>query len=94
MTTTPQLVSHKVDFTKERAVSDNSRERTERERSKSGGREMMEPEDTNISTIASKIQAKSAYVWAFGGNKDGELGIGHQRDALLPRPIAGMLKDG
>jgi len=53
MTSTPQLVSHKLDFNKERAVSDNSRER-----SKSGGREraeIIEPEDTNIQTIASKI---------------------------------------
>ena len=32
-------------------------------------------------------------MWSFGKNKDGELGIGSQKDALLPRPIATVLKE-
>jgi len=29
-------------------------------------------------------------VWAFGQNKDGELGLGNQLDAFLPEPINGF----
>jgi len=38
--------------------------------------------------------AKKAFVWGIGGNKDGELGIASQKDALLPKPISGMLGNG
>jgi hypothetical protein len=51
-------------------------------------------ENDNMTGIESKIMAKKAFVWGIGRNKDGELGIGSQKDTLLPRSIAGMLKDG
>ena len=52
-------------------------------------------EDTDdIRIISQQIIDKKAFVWAFGKNKDGEIGIGSQRDAFLPRPIYGSLKDG
>jgi len=51
-------------------------------------------EDDDIRVISDKIIAKKAFVWAFGQNKDGELGVGSQKDALLPRPIAQALRDG
>ena len=43
----------------------------------------------DIRTISQQIIDKKAFVWAFGKNKDGEIGIGSQRDAFLPRPIFG-----
>ena len=48
----------------------------------------------DIRVISQQIIDKKAFVWAFGKNKDGEIGIGSQRDAFLPRPIFGQLKDG
>jgi alpha-tubulin suppressor-like RCC1 family protein len=36
------------------------------------------------------IEEKPTYVWAFGQNKDGELGLGNQQDAFLPVPINGF----
>ena len=45
--------------------------------------------DQDIGAIAQQIIDKKAFVWAFGKNKDGEIGIGSQRDAFLPRPIFG-----
>ena len=51
-------------------------------------------ENDKIADITNKIMTKKAFVWGMGGNKDGELGIASQKDALLPRSIAGMLKDG
>jgi hypothetical protein len=45
-------------------------------------------DNDDIQDIAQSIIEKKSFVWAFGQNKDGELGIGSQRDALLPRPIA------
>jgi hypothetical protein len=50
--------------------------------------------DDDIKEISAKIIAKHAFVWGFGGNKDGELGIGNQKDGILPRPIAATLRDG
>ena len=57
------------------------------ERSNSPLREE-ETETDDIAEIAQSIIDKKSFVWAIGQNKDGELGIGSQRDALLPRPIA------
>jgi hypothetical protein len=31
----------------------------------------------DIREISAKIISKHAFVWGFGGNKDGELGIGN-----------------
>ena len=39
-------------------------------------------EEENITAIAQKIVDKKAFIWAFGANKDGEIGIGSQRDQL------------
>ena len=46
-------------------------------------------ESDDIRIISQQIIDKKAFVWAFGKNKDGEIGIGSQRDAFLPRPIFG-----
>ena len=43
----------------------------------------------DIQIISQRIIDKKSFVWAFGKNKDGEIGIGCQRDAFLPRPIFG-----
>ena len=51
-------------------------------------------EEEDIRVISQQIIDKKAFIWSFGKNKDGELGIGSQKDAFLPRPIAGELKDG
>ena len=51
-------------------------------------------EDEDIQAIAQKIVAKKAYIWAFGANKDGEIGVGSQRDQLQPRAIANHLEGG
>jgi alpha-tubulin suppressor-like RCC1 family protein len=40
-----------------------------------------------ISDIASEIRRKRAYIWAFGKNSDGELGISSQKDQFMPKPI-------
>jgi len=37
---------------------------------------------------------KKAFIWAFGANKDGEIGVGSQRDQLQPRAIANHLEGG
>jgi alpha-tubulin suppressor-like RCC1 family protein len=38
----------------------------------------------------SQIINKKAYVWAFGKNKEGELALGVNKDALLPRFVTGV----
>jgi len=53
-----------------------------------------EIQEDDIEDIAQSIIDKKSFIWALGQNKDGELGIGSQRDALLPRPIASQLRDG
>jgi len=35
----------------------------------------------------SKIQNKEGFLWAFGRNKDGELGIGSNNDSLAPKSV-------
>jgi RCC1 and BTB domain-containing protein len=50
--------------------------------------------DDDIKEISAKIIAKHAFVWGFGENKNGELGIGNLKDGILPRPIAATLRDG
>lgn len=30
------------------------------------------------------------FVYSFGKNKDGELGLGHNKNAMLPAPIKGL----
>ena len=51
-------------------------------------------EEEDITAIAQKIVDKKAFIWAFGANKDGEIGIGSQRDQLQPRAIANHLEGG
>ena len=37
--------------------------------------------------IEAEIKKKKAYIWTFGKNGDGELGLASQKDTFLPRPI-------
>ena len=47
---------------------------------------------TEIQQIAADIKKKKSYIWAFGKNGDGELGVGSQKDLFMP--IATPLKNG
>lgn len=71
----------------------NRRDRPDTHRQSQGSLAEDEQGD-DIRVISQQIIDKKAFVWAFGKNKDGEIGIGSQRDAFLPRPIFGSLKDG
>jgi len=37
--------------------------------------------------VQQEIQKKKGYIWAFGKNGDGELGIANQKDSFLPKSI-------
>jgi len=37
-----------------------------------------------------QINENRPYLWAFGQNKNGELGLGNQEDAIVPVPLDGF----
>lgn len=45
-----------------------------------------------IEQIQQEIQKKKAFIWTFGKNTDGELGIGSLKDSFLPKAIASNIK--
>ena len=82
------------EFEQEARFGGGASYRSSNKMSQHGRSEAVSPEKDDIRVISQQIMDKKAFVWAFGENKDGEIGIGSQRDAFLPRPIFGQLKDG
>jgi alpha-tubulin suppressor-like RCC1 family protein len=50
---------------------------------------MADSEQANVTGNKQK-----AYIWVFGKNGDGELGVGNQKDVFVPRMISPVLKNG
>lgn len=48
---------------------------------------MTSNENATIEQISSDIKKKISYIWCFGKNGDGELGVGSQKDIFLPKAI-------